>query len=134
MILAALTPWLYHPLTAQVIALTAATSDDPLLFLLNFGTLGVWVVCSITGLQPTRGEMKAKDAEIARLVEDAKRRDERDRAKDQAVEALINLMTSRTLPTLATAVAEMPTAPPPLGKLEGLLERLESRLSDDHSS
>lgn len=128
-----LTPWLWNPLTGQIAALAAATTDDPLLFLLNFGTLGVWVVCSVTGLQPTRGEIKRLDAEIARLVEALRVRDERDRAKDQAVEALINLMTSRTLPTLATAVAEMPTAPPPLGKLEGLLQRLESRLDDDDS-
>lgn len=131
---------LWNPLATQIIAAAAATTDDPLLFLLNFGTLGVWVVCSITGLQPTRGEMKRSDAEIQRLLTRIERLEEKDRSKDQAVEALVNLMTSRTLPTLASAVTEIPQAAqqaaqaPSLGRLEDLLSRIEQGLGDDKRS
>lgn len=125
--------WLYNPSVVSLLAAAASTTDDPLLFLLNFGTLGVWVICSITGLQPTRGEVKRMDAEIGRLTAAIERLEEKDRSKDQAVAALVNLMSSRTLPTLATAVSEIPAqSDPALGqRLESLLSRIEQGLGDD---
>jgi hypothetical protein len=137
-----LTAWLYHPLTAQVAAAAANTTDDPLFWLANLGTAGVWVVCTITGLQPTRAEVKRLDTEINRLITMAERRDEKDRDKDKAVEALVNLMTSRTLPTLANAVTEIPNAAQQaaapnsatIGRLESLLSRIEQGLGDDTRS
>lgn len=126
------------PLMTQLAVMATSVTDDPLTFILNFGVLGVWVFSSVTGIQPTRGEVRRLEGEVDRLIEDGKRRDERDRAKDQAVEALVGLMTSRTLPTLATAVAEMPQAAQSdaaLGKrMEAWLARAERVFGDEGST
>lgn len=139
-----LAAWVHNPFASTLLSAGGSSAtEDPLLFLLNFGTLGVWVFCNATGLQPTRGEVKRLDAEIARLTASIERMENKDRSKDQAVEALVNLMTSRTLPTLATAVTEIPQAAAhhaaqteaALGqKLEDALRRVERVLGDDQRS
>lgn len=134
-----LAPWLRDApgATQTILAASTGVEDNPLLFILNFGVLGVWVFCNATGLQPTRGELRQLQGQVDRLIEDATRREQKDAAKDQAVEALISLMTSRTLPALATAVAEAPQAASKdsaLGKrLEDALARVERVLGDERS-
>lgn len=117
-------------------------ADNPLIILTNFGTLGIWVLATMIGWQPTRAEVRRLDAEIARLVEDSHQRDSKERARDQAIEALVSLMTSRTLPTLATAVAEMPQATQQavapsadlVKRLEDALARVERVRGDERST
>lgn len=132
--------FLHNPNVPNLITMAADTAD-PLTWLLNLGTAGAWVVCTMTGLQPTRAEVRRLEAQIAQLVEDAKRRDDRDRSKDEAVEALVRIMTTRTLPGLATAVEHMPAVgqagqmESALGKkLEDLVARVERVLGDERST
>lgn len=137
-------PWLREAPTASQVAYAASNGieDNPLLFILNFGVLGVWVFANATGLQPTRGEVRILQTQIESLQEDAKRRDEKDRAKDDAVGQLIALMTNRTLPALASAVSEVPQVAAQaaqhetaLGKrLEDALARVERVLGDERST
>lgn len=123
----ALLGWLNNPHVPNLVPMAADTTD-PMTWLINLGTAGVWLVCMMTGLLRTKGE-------VDRLIEEGK-------AKDRAIETLVSLMTTRTLPTLATAVAEMPTAASAAAQRESALEkqlaealrRVEKVLGDERPS
>lgn len=135
-------PWPHNTSLSQAVVMASDMADNPLIILTNFGTLGIWVLATMIGWQPTRAEVRRLDAEIARLVEDSHQRDSKERARDQAIEALVSLMTSRTLPTLATAVAEMPQATQQavapsadlVKRLEDALARVERVRGDERST
>lgn len=96
---------------------TDAAIDDPLVFLLNFGTLGAVFFLMLISKLHTHGEVARLELEVARLVEDGK-------AKDRAMEALVGLMTSRTLPAIAN-LGQVMAEPQPADRLEAAVARIE---------
>lgn len=99
--------------------------DNPVTWLANLGTAGVWLICTITGVVPSKGEVRILQAQLTRAEEQIDRH-------AQLIEALRDQMTTRTVPTLAR-VAEVVAdrEPDRVDRLEQLFARIEKRLPDE---
>jgi hypothetical protein len=119
----ALVRHLSNPALPNVIVMAA--DSDPLTWLLNFGAVGVVLVCLMTGLLHTKPDYD-------RVIEEGK-------AKDRAIEALVAQLTNRTIPALADvsqAMAGQAASPDvALGeRMEALIARAEGVLGDERST
>lgn len=95
--------------------LAATTTEDPLIFLLNFGTLGVVFVLLLTGFLFTKPYVQRLEKEIE--------------VKDRLLETLGTQLSMHTLPALARTAKVMEAVPSVEAALIEEIRRLRVDLS-----
>lgn len=118
-------------LGALIFTIPKATSADPVAVLLNYGALGIFLVCILTGLVRTKSELENRDKQL-----EAKDRQIAD--LQRIVDAFTANLTGQTLPALARSTQVLEQLPRGesaiFAKLERLADVLEGMKIDGDSN
>lgn len=120
-------PLAVNPGISQV-AVMATNADDPMVWLFNLGTAGVWLVCYMTGLIHSKAEVDYLKSQVT----DAQKKLE---AREQLLDTVRERLANHTIPMLGQAAVQAVTEEAPraeqFSRIEDMLNRIERGMGDE---